>query len=192
MTLPPATLYPHTTETQEEFPSTIGTSDPTKKTKICRICKFPLPFTEFTKEKKSRDGYASRCRGCTKKHVDNLNAQRICPPLDTEKACARCGAIKPLRDFSRNNTGRDGRKTIRNRWPIRLMSTIGLNLRRAGLWQAVGFRVVPDRPGVRRPPLTGPSWTTCTPCQGPSKDADMSWFENDNERQARCNIPLNR
>ena len=93
------------------------------ETKFCRDCKDHRPVSEFTKNKRSRDGLAFYCRKhLAERSTRSREARRVQPrknrftPADLtvpagEKWCPDCGAVKPLEDFPRTRNARTGRAT---------------------------------------------------------------------------------
>src|SRR4051794_3974714 len=92
-------------------------------TKFCRDCGAHQPVSEFSKNKRSRDGLAFYCR----RHLAERAAKsretrrveprkyRFAPPgtdiPEGHKWCPDCGSVKPLEDFPRTVASRNGRAT---------------------------------------------------------------------------------
>ena len=92
-------------------------------TKFCRDCRAHRPVSEFSKNKKSRDGLAFYCRQhLAERAARSREARRVQPrkhrfaPLDLtvpdgHKWCPDCGSVKPLELFPRTTASRSGRAT---------------------------------------------------------------------------------
>src|SRR3954452_14107101 len=92
-------------------------------TKFCRDCGEHRPVSEFSKNKRSRDGLAFYCR----KHLAERDGRsrearrlqprshRFAPPdlhvPDGYKWCPDCEVVKPLGQFARTTASKSGRAT---------------------------------------------------------------------------------
>lgn len=88
-------------------------------TKFCRDCQRDLPLTEFTNNRRSKDGLAFYCKICAReRHA--ASRRRRCGPAKTRngqgpkniepghKWCPECDAVLPLSAFSTNRGQRNG------------------------------------------------------------------------------------
>jgi hypothetical protein len=91
------------------------------ETKFCRDCREHRPVSEFSKNKRSRDGLAFYCRAhLAERALRSREARRVqprrhrgAPPgLDVaegHKWCPDCDSVKALEDFPRTPASRTGR-----------------------------------------------------------------------------------
>ena len=93
--------------------------DDPAQTKFCPDCRQDLPISEFTRNKRSRDGLAFYCGPCSRARVVKSRRERLGPPRtragqgppDVEpgsKWCPDCDEIKPIQEFPRNRSQRRG------------------------------------------------------------------------------------
>lgn len=92
-------------------------------TKFCRDCGEHRPVSEFTNNRKSRDGLAFYCRRhLAERSARSREARRVQPRKnrvtpaevivqDGHKWCPDCGVVKPLDQFPRTSASRTGRAT---------------------------------------------------------------------------------
>jgi hypothetical protein len=70
------------------------------ESKPCTKCGIVKPYSEFSIERRKKDGHSARCRACTKA----LRPEECSPPesyvLPLEKKCTKCDVSKPLDEFS--------------------------------------------------------------------------------------------
>lgn len=85
-----------------------------EKTKVCFKCRRELPISQFYKHPQTSDGHLNKCKDCVKSEV-KIRAERnkekwsVLPiPEQGEKRCAKCGKIKPLREFQKHSQALDG------------------------------------------------------------------------------------
>ena len=87
--------------------------------KYCRDCRQVLPTSEFTRNRRNRDGLSFYCRACGNARQAVSRRRRFGPPRnacgqgpadipDGSKWCSACGAVKPLAEFPRNRSQRSG------------------------------------------------------------------------------------
>lgn len=83
-------------------------------TKRCYRCGETKPASEFYNNRGHRDGLSAACRPCTKAEAhERWRAKHPEPPpyvAPTEKACTKCHVVKPLDQFHRRASARDGRQ----------------------------------------------------------------------------------
>src|SRR4051794_21900613 len=92
-------------------------------TKFCRDCGAHRPVSDFSRNRRSRDGLAFYCRDhLAERSARSRDARRVQPrknrftpaeitvPED-HKWCPDCGVVKPLDSFPRTSTSRTGRAT---------------------------------------------------------------------------------
>lgn len=85
------------------------------KRKRCTFCGEDKPATAFYNNRGHRDGLSTYCKPCTL--ADRRRTWRAKhpepPPYEppAEKACTKCGEVKPLDQFHRRKAARDGRQT---------------------------------------------------------------------------------
>ena len=93
------------------------------KEKKCSKCKIVKPITEFHKNARSKDGYKSACKKCRTKEnkkwwknnkekekeyrKKRKNEEKI--EVDN-KVCARCGKIKNIDEFYKDDASKDNRR----------------------------------------------------------------------------------
>ena len=69
--------------------------------KVCRTCKVEKPLSDFNKNKRQKDGYASLCRECDKAYNRDWyvkkHPQEILP--ENCKRCSKCKEIKLATEF---------------------------------------------------------------------------------------------
>ena len=87
--------------------------------KFCPDCEQLKPLTEFSTDKRRRDGRTTYCRSCFavryRQHREKkasaegrtIKDRRKVP--DGQKWCPRCETAKPVDEFPRNKSGRNGR-----------------------------------------------------------------------------------
>ena len=92
-------------------------------TKFCRDCREHRPTTDFSKNRRSRDGLAFYCRmHLAERSARSRDARRVVPRKhrftpaditvpDDQKWCPDCEAVKPLDEFPRTSASRTGRAT---------------------------------------------------------------------------------
>ena len=84
------------------------------ETKRCHACRETKPVAEFYSNRGHADGLSAACRPCTKAAAhQRWRAKHPEPPpyvRPTEKACKKCGKIKPLEQFHQRSSARDGRQ----------------------------------------------------------------------------------
>ncbi len=83
-------------------------------TKTCSHCQTEKPASDFYRNSGRKDGLSDWCRPCVKadRHK-RWRAKHPEPPpyvRPTEKTCKTCGQIKPLEQFHRRSSARDGRQ----------------------------------------------------------------------------------
>lgn len=87
--------------------------------KRCPDCRRDLSLSDFTKNRRSRDGLAFYCRTCASERAAASRRRRSGPPRrrdaarpkdlpDGSKWCPECNEVKPLGDFPRNRSQRTG------------------------------------------------------------------------------------
>src|SRR5215212_9562868 len=93
------------------------------ETKFCRDCGVHRPVSDFSKNKRSRDGFAFYCRQhLAERSAKSREARRVeprkhrFPPADVavpggHKWCPDCAQVKSLEDFPRTVASRTGRAT---------------------------------------------------------------------------------
>ena len=92
-------------------------------TKFCRDCGAHRPVSDFSRNRRSRDGFAFYCRvHLAERSARSRDARRVTPkknrftpsevvvPND-HKWCPDCGLVKPLEHFPRTPASRTGRAT---------------------------------------------------------------------------------
>ena len=83
-------------------------------TKRCYRCGETKPASEFYHNRGHRDGLSAACRSCTKAEAhERWRKKHPEPPPyvpPAEKACTKCGVVKPLDQFHRRASARDGRQ----------------------------------------------------------------------------------
>ena len=89
------------------------------QTKKCNTCKEVLPFEAFNKAKRRPDGYANRCRKCTKLYINarntrvkELNIQNFGAEVPAFKLCYKCGRTLSIQMFSKNVWKKDQHSEI--------------------------------------------------------------------------------
>lgn len=90
----------------------------TVKTKRCSKCKRELPLDAFNKNKRSNDGLGFWCKACMKTYYKEkhpgvkqyLTYDQVHRTIGgiNQKFCTRCSAWKPISEFNKNRTRRDG------------------------------------------------------------------------------------
>src|SRR5579864_2456523 len=84
------------------------------ETKTCYLCRETKPRAEFYSNRGHADGLSAACRPCTLAEAHKRwRAKHPEPPpyvVPTEKACTKCGEVKPLDQFHRRSSARDGRQ----------------------------------------------------------------------------------
>jgi hypothetical protein len=84
------------------------------QTKICFQCHETKPADQFYRNKGHKDGLSARCIDCTKLDMHRRwRAKHPEPPPyvpPTEKLCKGCFKVKPLDEFHRHKSPRDGRQ----------------------------------------------------------------------------------
>src|SRR3954447_17312670 len=92
-------------------------------TKFCRDCGEHRPVSEFSKNRRSRDGLAFYCRThLAERSARSRDARRVTPRKnrftpaeldvpDGHKWCPDCGQVKDLEHFPRTSPSRTGRAT---------------------------------------------------------------------------------
>ncbi len=84
-------------------------------TKHCYRCGETKPASEFYNNRGHRDGLSASCQPCTRAEAhERWRRKHPEPPpyvAPTEKACTKCGVVKPLDQFHRHKQSRDGRKS---------------------------------------------------------------------------------
>jgi recombination endonuclease VII len=93
------------------------------ETKFCRDCRDHRPVSEFSRNKRSRDGLAFYCRvHLAERSARSREARRVEPRRyrqtppdlvvpDGHKWCPDCGSVKALEQFPRTPASRTGRAT---------------------------------------------------------------------------------
>ncbi|KAK9866223.1 hypothetical protein WJX84_005326 [Apatococcus fuscideae] len=78
--------------------------------KLCRRCNQQKPVTDFYHSRANADGYDGRCKACDAVQcaMRRKRKPRVESPTVEEKACRRCGLMKPANNFYRNKTNADG------------------------------------------------------------------------------------
>jgi hypothetical protein len=91
--------------------------------KHCNICKSEKPYSEFTPDVDIADGLKPCCKDCdnynrrnrrslrsqsVKTHQEIREEQREARSLQGLKSCPACKTTKPVHDFSRNRSRKDG------------------------------------------------------------------------------------
>lgn len=89
--------------------------------KFCSDCGELRPLTEFTRDRRRRDGLAFYCRDHARRRVRESKERRHGPPKHRHavdvmvpaghKWCPDCGVVKPLVEFPRSSAARSGRHT---------------------------------------------------------------------------------
>lgn len=81
--------------------------------KCCTACRQEQDLSSFNKRKASADGYAARCRSCSRKdnsaYKEKCRANPTVSPSGASKGCSRCDRVLKGRDFHLNRTSMDGR-----------------------------------------------------------------------------------
>ena len=85
------------------------------KYKRCSVCKETLAQTEFSTERRSKDGLNSRCKTCVKEQHQTRVATYIQYRRDyklniSRKICNTCDKVKPMSEFQRRASNFDGRE----------------------------------------------------------------------------------
>ena len=81
--------------------------------KICNRCKESKPLDEFNRNNRNkRDGREAACKSCRKDQRIAYRERYAEVEIPAEKHCTRCKEIKPLDEFHRSNTKRDGRHVV--------------------------------------------------------------------------------
>ena len=84
----------------------------TVQSKRCTLCGEIKPVSEFSRDKRHRNGLTSWCRVCINaRHVEHRRSLEPREPTTEPKRCAKCGEIKPASEFYRSLTASDGRKS---------------------------------------------------------------------------------
>ena len=83
--------------------------------KKCNKCEINKPLNEFHKSKKTKDGVVYSCKVCTNlldRERKSLNSKpkEIIP--EGEKRCTKCYEIKKISDFSKQQKGKYGVRSI--------------------------------------------------------------------------------
>jgi len=80
--------------------------------KKCKRCGCIKPRTHFNNCTRAKDGLQVACRDCDIKYKNQRRKELRDMPkvVVTEKACSRCGAVKPIDDFPVESYSVDGRK----------------------------------------------------------------------------------
>lgn len=87
--------------------------------KHCPDCRRELPLSEFTKNRRMRDGLSFYCKPCARARVIASKRARLGPPRTRHsqaprdvpgghKWCPECGDVKPVVEFPRNRAQRSG------------------------------------------------------------------------------------
>jgi len=81
--------------------------------KRCGNCKSIKPFSEFTRNKLTKDGLSWNCKPCKNDHrrapaADRAAAREAAWAAQTHKTCSRCKVEKPVQQFSFNAGRKNG------------------------------------------------------------------------------------
>jgi len=84
------------------------------KYKRCSVCKETLAQTEFSTERRCKDGLKTQCKTCLKKKEEERVARYIQYRKDyklniSRKICTKCDKVKPMSEFQRKKRTFDGR-----------------------------------------------------------------------------------
>jgi len=82
--------------------------------KLCAGCNSEKPADQFYRNSGHKDGLSSWCKVCTQADMHRRWRDRHPEPapwvMPTEKACTKCGEVKPLDQFHKRSSARDGRQ----------------------------------------------------------------------------------
>lgn len=97
----------------------------TDDSKVCCGCRVRKPLTEFQKRSTTKDGRTTQCKACTatkrkiltirnggydrKKTMAQIQAEKSAKVGRTEKACKKCGVVKPMAQFKNRTNTADGK-----------------------------------------------------------------------------------
>lgn len=82
--------------------------------KLCSKCMEVKPFSEFTPDKRSKDGYFYMCRACRnayhawRKSEEYSPAKKEVEIIPIPKVCTKCGETKNISDFEVDKDTKDG------------------------------------------------------------------------------------
>lgn len=89
--------------------------------KVCGKCGIWKPLEEYHKDETKKDGRGSKCKECKKQYNKRYykdNAERrkeqqkqVKEVKEGMKKCTKCGERKPLREFNKDKTKKDGRRS---------------------------------------------------------------------------------
>ena len=85
--------------------------------KICSACKQPKPFTDYTRDKKARDGLTARCKPCiasTRSSAAKAEKRAIALHEKRLEACRRTLENPDASDLARRNAERDLRLSAKH------------------------------------------------------------------------------
>ena len=108
--------------------------------KVCRTCKVEKPRSEYYAAKTTKDGLHGSCKACflakQKAYKDRVKTEG--KVAVAEKACPACGQTKPIAEFHRDRSTRDG-----HAWACKLCIRAKVDKRYVELVQR-GEIVVPE------------------------------------------------
>lgn len=84
-----------------------------RRVKCCKKCKYKKPLEDFPTCRKARDGRTGECKLCRNARCNASRAARsrsLAPPAF--KTCIRCAELRPITDFGRQVSQRDGYRNV--------------------------------------------------------------------------------
>ncbi len=83
---------------------------PTVLSKVCPACHIEKPLTDFSPDKRKKDGRQTHCRQChaTMSRAYRASKKGPASPPPSSKTCTKCSVEKPLKLFYREKRHRDG------------------------------------------------------------------------------------
>lgn len=78
--------------------------------KVCSKCGKYKALRFFYKNAQNEDGYRNDCKDCARTAQRAARDKMYYVQVET-KQCAACGRVLPIKDFSRDNTKKDGHRS---------------------------------------------------------------------------------
>ena len=82
-----------------------------KRGKTCSKCGKFKPLWAFSKDKSIKDGFRTSCKVCDAKIQHNIRLKMVYVTPPDYKQCSDCGRIKPISDFGKDKTKKDGHRS---------------------------------------------------------------------------------
>ena len=135
------------------------------ETKTCTTCKIEKPITDFSKRTNKKTP-ESQCKKCAAKHAkkyrheceDKLKERQLSPEYisPTTKICYKCNIEKPIIDFAKHSSGKDGFKNYCKSCNSKIMAKYHFNHYEEEATKRASLR--PPKP------FQDPNKKTCTKC----------------------------